>query len=154
MEQKVDSSLFGLSIDPVSKMHLWDTARWAKFLAMMGFIVCGLIVLIGIFAGTAFEMYRMRYDLTDSAKETRGLGALVAIAYILLGLLGFFPSLFLFHFATKMKMALMSNDQNTLNTSFQNLKKTLRYVGVVTIILLVFFLIAIFFAVTDGLSSR
>jgi ATP/ADP translocase len=145
MEQNQNSSLFGLSIDPMTKNHLGDAARWAKFLAIIGFIVCGLIVIIGIFAGSILENFSSnRYEGFNSNAQvnTKGFGVMAAVLYILIALLYFFPCLFLFNFASKMKTALLSNDQDTLNSSFQNLKKTFRYVGVLTIIVLSFYLIA------------
>src|SRR6266516_3400318 len=134
MEQDQSSSLFGLSIDSAAKSHLSDAARWAKFLAIMGFIVCGCIVIIGIFAGSIFENLSSRYEGFDRNGQinTRGLGAIAAVVYILIALLYFFPCLFLFNFASRMKTALLSNDQDKLNSSFQNLKKTFRYMGVLT----------------------
>ena len=149
MEQDQNSSLFGLSIDPISKGHLSEAARWARFLAIVGFIVCILIVIVGIFAGSIFEMYgNNQYEGFDRGAKvsTRGLGAVAAVFYVLLALLYFFPCLFLFNFGSRMKAALLSNDQDLLNSSFQNLKKTLRYVGILTIILLSLYLIIIVIA--------
>jgi len=148
MDQNQNTSLFGLSIDPISKGHLGEAARWAKFLAIIGFIGCALIVLAGIFAGSIFEMYGTRYEGfdRDTRVSTKGLGAVAAVFYVLLALLYFFPCLFLFNFASKMKSALLSNDQEILNSSFQNLKKTFRYVGILTIILLSLYLIILVFA--------
>jgi Family of unknown function (DUF5362) len=145
MEQDQNISLFGLNLDQTSKSHLSEAARWAKFLAIMGFIVCVLIALAGIFAGSFFEEYRDRYEGFGRNREvsTRGLGAIAAVFYVLVALLYFFPCLFLFNFASKMKSALLSNDQNVLNRSFQNLKKTFRYVGVLTIIVLCFWILGI-----------
>jgi hypothetical protein len=40
MEQNQDNSLFNLSVDTVSKAHLKETAGWAKFLAIVGMIMC------------------------------------------------------------------------------------------------------------------
>ena len=124
MDQQQDSPLFGLSIDPVSKSHLAEAARWAKFLAIVGFIMCGLIVLMGIFAGSVFSMFSNRYSSYDSdVSFSGGLGIFMAILYIGFAILYFFPCLFLYQFAAKMKVALQSDDQDTLNVSFQNLKK-------------------------------
>ena len=152
MEPTQNESLFGLSIDPISKNHLSSTASWAKFLAIMGFIACGLIVLMGIFAGSLFERYSSRsegFD-RDGMIGARGFGAVAAVFYILLAVLYFFPCLFLFNFASKMKSALLSNDQDILNTSFQNLKKTFRYVGVLTIIVIAFYIIILMLALVAG----
>ena len=42
-----------------------------------------------------------------------------------------------------MKTALASNDQVVLNTSFQNLKACFRFVGILTIIMIAFWLLAV-----------
>ena len=154
MEQDQSTSLFGLNIDPSSKAHLNEAAKWAKFLAIMGFIVCGLVVVFGIFAGSIFSRMST-YRSFDSNMEinSSGFAAAAAIVYILIAVLYFFPCLFLFRFAVKMKTALMSDDQNTLNTSFQNLKKTFRYVGVLTIIVLSFYILALIVGLASGLGG-
>jgi hypothetical protein len=43
-EQNQESSLFGFGIDQSSRAHLAEAAKWAKFLAIVGFVMCGLIV--------------------------------------------------------------------------------------------------------------
>jgi len=142
MEQNQDTSLFGLNIDQASKNHLSEAARWAKFLAIIGFIGCGLLVIIGIFAGSIFSNLSSQYPgFGDAQTEVRGFGAIAAVIYILIAILYFFPCLFLYNFASKMKAALVADDQNSLNTSFQNLKKTFRYLGILTIIVLSFYVL-------------
>jgi hypothetical protein len=147
MDQNQTSSLFSLNVDHISKSHLAETARWAKFLSIIGFIGCGLIVLIGLFFGSIFSMmmpgYRT-YPYDDySRSAVSGISATVAIFYILAAVINFFPVLFLYRFATKMKAALAANDQEALNTSFQNLKACLRFIGIITIILLAIWVLAL-----------
>ena len=55
-------------------------------------------------------------------KMRDGLGVGVAIMYIIIAVIAFFPFLFILRFANQMKAALHSNDQDLLNSSFQNLK--------------------------------
>ncbi len=145
MEQQQGSSLFGLTVDQSGKAHLAEAARWARFLAIVGFVVCALVVLIGVFFSSFLGVLSNRYGGDNpygAVSFTPGMGAVMAFYYIVIALIYFFPCLFLFRFATKMKVALASNDQETLNTSFQNLKATFRYMGIVTIVMLVFFLLA------------
>jgi hypothetical protein len=47
MEQDQHASLFSLSIEPVTKTHLNETAKWARFLAISGMVFLGLAV-VGI----------------------------------------------------------------------------------------------------------
>ncbi|MGZ8516752.1 MAG: DUF5362 family protein [Chitinophagaceae bacterium] len=146
MEQNQDSSLFSINVDQTGKTHLAEAAKWAKFLSILGFIMCGLIVLIGIFFGSFFSMFSSRYgssQYNDLPASSTGLGAAMAIYYVVIALVYFFPCLFLFRFATKMKTALGSGDQEVLNSSFQNLKASFRFVGVLTIIGLAFLVLAL-----------
>ena len=145
MDSSQNTSLFGLSIDASSKAHLTVAAKWAKFLAIIGFIVCGLVVIMGIFAGSLVSVFSSPYSEFGGRCTFAGLGALAAVFYLLIALLYFFPCLFLFNFAVKMKAALIADDQDTLNISFQNLKKTFRFLGVVTIVILSIYLLIFFF---------
>ncbi|MEJ0101777.1 MAG: hypothetical protein WDO19_04085 [Bacteroidota bacterium] len=131
MEENQTTSLFGLGIDPAAKAHLTEAARWARFLAIVGFVMIGLIVLIGIFAGSflgAMTGGLSRSELGGSGAAGGVVGSFIIFVYIIIALIYFFPCLFLFRFANKMKAALVSSDQETLNTSFQNLKKLFRFV--------------------------
>ena|SRR5690606_4169872 len=140
------SSLFGLSINETNKTELAEAARWAKFLAILGFIMCGLIVLGGIFAGTIFSTL-----MSGNMQEIEGMeggmpagfGGIMAVFYIIFALIYFFPCLFLFRFANQMKAALATNEQGALNSSFQNLKSMFRFLGIFTIVMLAVYVIAI-----------
>jgi hypothetical protein len=52
-----------------------------------------------------------------------------------------------------MKAALNINDQLTLNTSFQNLKIMFRYVGILTIVMLSFYALAIIMAIAMAATT-
>ncbi len=145
MDQHQDTSLFGMNVDQTGRAHLAEAARWGKFLAIIGFIVCGLVVLTGIFASTLFNLLLNQYDrnpYNELPATTPGFGFVMAIYYIVIAVVNFFPCLFLYRFATKMKTALTSNDQESLNLSFQNLKATFRFIGILTLIGLVFMVLA------------
>jgi hypothetical protein len=148
MEQT--SSLFSLSIDPITKAHLADTARWARFLAICGFVLLGLMLLFGIFmlVGMSSEIgsnLGQEYG-GNNMFGAMGMGAF-AFMYIIMALIIFFPLLYLLRFANRMRASLNGNDQQALNYSFQNLKAYFRYLGIITIILLAFYAIGIIFAV-------
>ncbi|MET0637539.1 MAG: DUF5362 family protein [Chitinophagaceae bacterium] len=137
-QQPENLSLFGLSIDTTSKTHLSEAARWAKFLAIVGFIGCALIVLMGIFFSSIMStMMSGGSGIGYSDNVAAGAGTIAAVMYIIIALVYFFPCLFLFRFATKMKEAIATNEQDTLNVSFQNLKAVFRFIGILTVLGLV-----------------
>jgi hypothetical protein len=153
MEQDQNTSLFGLGIDNISKSHLSEAAKWARFLAICGFIFLGLMVIYGIvvsFLVVDMASTMSQFDTTaneNSLKNLMGIGMI--IFYIVFAVIAFFPYYFLLRFANKMKAALISNDQEALNGSFQNLKILYRYMGILMIISLVL----IFFGILSMLAT-
>jgi hypothetical protein len=142
------SQLFSLTIDPIIKSHLSETARWGKFLSIMGFILCGLVIILGIFFGTFFNTIISRTETPyNSPLNSGSFGAIMAVVYIIIAVIYFFPCLFLYRFSIKMKAALNGNEQTDLSLAFQNLKSLFRYVGVITVIILAIYLIIFLFAI-------
>jgi hypothetical protein len=142
MEQNT-SNLFELQVDHQSNAYLRETAKWAKFLSIIGFIGCALIILVGIFAGSV--MATTMGELGGGFGS--GMGVVMAVVYILFALLAFFPYLYLYRFANQMQVALRNNDQAALTTSFGNLKSCFKFVGILTIIVLAFYALALVFGV-------
>jgi Family of unknown function (DUF5362) len=140
-----NSPLFDLSIDQTVRSHLSETARWGKFLAIVGLIFCALFVVLGIFMATSFNSIQSSSGYYRETSPMAGFGVLAAVVYIIVALLYFFPCLFLLRFSNKMKTALAANSQEDLTASFQNLKVLYRYVGILTIICLGLWLLMILF---------
>jgi hypothetical protein len=141
-------SLFELEIDSLSKGYLSESAKWGKFLSIIGFIGCGLLVLAGIIMAT--QVGQMNKAIRDYGGQDAGfarLGPVIGIAYALVALLYFFPSLYLFRFSNHMKLALVSNDQQRLVVSFMNLKSMFKFVGILTIIVLGLYFLALLISI-------
>jgi hypothetical protein len=135
--QNTDPSLFNLSIDPLTRADLLETAKWARFLAIVGFVFLGLMLVGGValttYMATSVDTTNSEFG---SAGMLAGIGVGMVIFYILIAALWFFPLLFLMRFANRMRLALYGNDQQALNLSVQNLKVFFRYIGIITIIVL------------------
>lgn len=149
MEQTTSTSLFSLSIDPVTKAHLTETARWARFLAIIGFVFLALMLVGGI-----ISIATMSYLTGNMGGDAAGFSMFAgygigffAFFFIIIAVIVFFPLMFMLRFANQMKAALNSNDQQKLNTSFQNLKAYFRFWGIITIISLAFYAILLVFGV-------
>src|SRR5881397_1677138 len=87
-----NSSLFSLTIDPVTKSHLLETARWGRFLAIMGFILCVLIVVLGVFFGSLMTRIYSRDSIQSMPS---GMNIVMACVYLVIANL-FFPLSFSF----------------------------------------------------------
>src|SRR4030095_2822637 len=136
-----DAGLFGLSIDTTGREHLKEASRWARFLAIVGFVFIALVAIFliagGSYIANMFGRVNQYNDLNSGF--TTGMTIGIIIYYLCVAVLVFFAYLFLYRFAVNMKMALQGNNQELLNRSFQNLKVLYRYWGILTIIALIFF---------------
>ncbi len=151
MEQ-VNQNLFDLQIDHQSNNYLSEAAKWGKFLAIMGFIFCGLFVIVALFAGTYIATSMRGFSTPSSGSGVMG-GGIVTVVYIAIALVYFFPCLYLFNFSSKMQAALRGNQQDVLNTSFRNLKSCFKFLGILMIIMLCFWILAIIVAVVAAVTT-
>lgn len=141
------SPLFDLQIDQASNAYLSETARWAKFLAILGFITIGLLVIASLFAGTLMSVF-----LQGGALGALGaMGSVVFTVYMLLiALLYFFPVYYLYTFASKMQGALATNDQELLVKSFSGLKSCFKFMGILAIIVISIYVLIFLGAILAG----
>ncbi len=142
MNSDASAELFSLTIDPLTKAHLVETAKWARFLAILGMVVLALGVIVAVMSATVFTTFMGMPTGVDGAAEgeaiaTARIGMLLGV--LLLSAMIFFPLLYLLRFAIDMRQALASNDQNCLNSAFQNIKIYFRYLGILAIIFLVLY---------------
>lgn len=147
---KMDAELYNeqsyeLNINLTSKSFLSYTAKWGKFLSIMGFIFVGLMVVGGLFATTFMSA------VADGAGFGNGMigGAFLGIFYLAFALLYFFPVLYLYKFSTKMETGLRMRDEEVVTDSFRNLKSLFKFMGVLTIVMLAFYALMLI-AVTIG----
>ena len=140
MESTTESHLFELQVDPTASVYLRDASKWAKFLAIAGFIFCGLFVVVAVLALTVLSA--LFNSVGASGVGGMG-GGPIAIIYIAIGALDFFPCLYLYKFAARMQAALRTNDQERLNSSFRNMRAFYRFVGILMIVGLLVWLLGI-----------
>ncbi|HEX6334226.1 MAG TPA: hypothetical protein VFZ78_08355 [Flavisolibacter sp.] len=132
--------LFSLSIEPLTKSYLVDIARWARFLSLFGMVGITLMLVSGIaysiWLNTFFTSMQDR-GISSAFGNAVGIGA--AVSVVVAAALVFFPLMYMYRFATRMRKALAANDQHSLNIAFLNLKIYFRYIGIITILIIVFF---------------
>lgn len=120
--------------------YLSEAARWGKFLAIMGFIGIGLMVLAALFMmiGTS------QLDSIPGMNFPMGAFGLI---YVVIGALYFFPTYYLFQFSVKTREGLESQDSQELTHGFENLKSLFKFMGIFTIIILSLYALIILFAI-------
>ncbi len=134
-----------LNVDYLAVTHLKETARWAKFLAIVGFVFCLIIVIVAIFSGSFLS--NMSGGLGSTGPQSlMGAGVMAAI-YIVVGVIYFVLSLFLYRFAGKMQVALQATDQDSFNAALYNLKLVYRISGIIVLVYLAFVALAMVFGI-------
>ena len=109
--------------------YLEKTAKWVNFLAIIGFIGLGLMV-IGIIAMLFLHGYRPTYF------SNVGESSFIAVFYILLALFYYYPINYLYKFSVDINKGLNSNDQEIFTSGFKNLKSLFKFQGILTIVVI------------------
>jgi uncharacterized membrane protein len=139
-----------LQVDYQAAAYLKEAAKWAKFLAILGFIFSGLVVLaalIVMLAGTAVG------NLSGSGLfSSLGYG-MVGFIYLVAAVIGFFVALVMYRFATRTLAAIASDDSLTFTTAMSSLRMYFRILGIFTIIYLALVVLGILFAFILGISN-
>jgi len=143
-----------LKVNEISKTYLLETAKWAKFIAIVGFIGVGFLVLAAIIFGAVSSL-----DFSSiPGMEAFGMlgGTFVAIIYLVMALVYYFPVKYLYDFATKVKVALEILDPVKLEEALEKLKSHYKYIGILIIVVLalyaLIFVVAILAAIFASFS--
>ena len=127
-----------LVIDWRSKEFLKETAKWTKFLAILGFVGIGLMVL------GSLVMLFVPSSLMSNGDFPFGGKIFMMLLYLAFAVLYYFPISYLYQFSENTKKAIENNDNNAIRDAFEFLKSHYKFMGILTIILLSFYAIIIF----------
>lgn len=108
------------------------TKPWVRLCSIMGFVSTVFIVLagIGLMAGGA-------------AAAGVPFGAGIGVAYILMGLLYFMPSLFLFRYASAIALAQQSGSSTDIVVALGHQKSFWKFAGVMMLVMIVIMFVGI-----------
>lgn len=138
MESKPESPKIELGQGTLNYLNI--TRKWSMFLAILGFIFLGLLVIIGVGTGTFLSAFSLK------AKGIGLPGTLIIFMAIVLCVIYFLPVYFLFQFSKHMGSAVHSLDKNEMHKAFRSLKSYFVYIGVLVIIMLILYVTALVLA--------
>ncbi|MEI9920948.1 MAG: hypothetical protein WDO14_19455 [Bacteroidota bacterium] len=139
----LSSSSSGLVVNGEGAGYLKETGGWARFLSILGFVFVGLILIMAFFIGGIMSAAGM-------GSQFAGFEVVFGVIYIAGAALYFFPILYLFRFASSAIEAVKQNDQAALTTSLKNLKSHYKFIGILTAIVLGFYVLALVIALLAG----
>lgn len=141
-----------LTLSENSKAYLLETAKWGKFLAILGFVMCGLIAIVAFSAGTIMSIVSASQSGLGApgGQAIAGMGGLVTVIYLGIAVLYFFPNFYLFKFSSQVKNAILDSDNDSLETALSNLKSVYKFKGIMTAIVVGFYALILVFALLAG----
>jgi len=128
-------NLFNIGIDPETRDHLYQAAKWARIIAIISFISAGL-GLISVLTGD------------EEVNKTAMFIATLIFAGISITL-----NIFLLRFANNTKSSLSTMSQEHFNEGITSLHTYFKVIGILIIIFLSLFVIGILFFIV-GMGMR
>jgi magnesium-transporting ATPase (P-type) len=123
-----------LELGPSALKNLNATRKWSTFLAVVGFIFLGLLIVMGLATSTfltAFKTKEVNLGIPES---------LMTVFVIIIALIYFFPVFFLLRFSSCSRDAVQNLDRKKLDKAFRNLRIFFTYIGILVLIVLSIYL--------------
>ena len=128
----------GLTLAQEDRNNIDVTCRWAKFLAILGFVGIGLFLL---------WMVALVLAITVAKVSIPGnYNAVAVLSMIIMGVIlivYFFPVFYLFNFASKGKTAMKYGHAPSMKDAFRNLRICMKFVVLMSIALMAFYVVLI-----------
>lgn len=140
LDQHIELDSDQLKINNSIKENLMTAAKWARFLAIIGFVFTGFMGIASLFV------------LVTAMASGIGMLMFMAVVYIGLTLVMIFPALYLIRFAGSTEKGLNSNKQGEFDYGIQNLKSLFKFTGIYTIVVIVLYIVYIFVLVQVGFN--
>ena len=134
------NDLFNLGIDTSARELLKTSATWAKIIAVVSFISAGVSILAAVLGSVSSTGHVLG--------SIGSVGGSLITAAITVSL-----NLFLFRFASNMSEGLANMNQQQFNSGASNLRTYFKFIGILMIIFISLFLLAmLFFIMGTGMS--
>lgn len=151
MEESSVFEKFELQLETASKEFLKETAKWAYFLSIVGYVGIAFLLIFAVFAGTLFSTLGAALG---PGVQGSTFGLVMGFIYFALGVIYFFPVYYLNKFASNAKRAFRENDSEVLTTSLQYLKSHYKFIGIFVLVLLALYGLMFVLAILGALLGR
>lgn len=141
-----------LILGPEAQSYLREAGKWANFLGILGFIFCGIILIISFSIGGT--MARLA-DTAPGPMATilAGMSGFITVVYILIDVIYFFFSLYLYQFGNRIKQGIIFTDNNHVTIALGKLKSFFKLWGILTIVALCLYALTIIIVIVVGVGA-
>jgi hypothetical protein len=152
METLITAEEKSFQINETTIGFLAEIAKWAKFLAVIGYIFIGFMVIVSIIVGLFLPSLNNEI-LANGGSATGVNSTLLTSIYLIMAAIYVYPVYALYSFASGTQKLIKNNDENELENSFKKLKGFFKYFGILTIVALAFYVLIIIAAIFAGVAS-
>ena len=150
MEETLDiQEEIKIRLTPLAESYLLTATRWSKFLAILGFIYAGFILIMSFFIGTLFSL--------AAANSPIGLGGIPGIflsfVYIIIAAVVFLCAYYMYNFATKTQRGIKTREEYNVEAGMKSLKNYYLITGILAIVGLSVAVLFIFVGIIAGIAS-
>ena len=138
------SAMTGMTVNPGMKADLLSTAKWTKFLCIVGCIGVAIMLIAGLVmmvAGANFGLAGTPF------------GAGMGVFYLIIAALYIYPLIKGFQFANATKAACLTDNEAELARGFSGLRSLMQFFGILTIIVLVIYALILIGALVVAVAA-
>lgn len=141
-----------LTLNFNAKNHLLTVTRWAKFLAIIGFIGTGFMALASLFI-LVFSSFIPNIGQMGSASPALMPIKFIGFIYMGFAVFYFFIAYYMYTFASKSANAITLNLDSELEAAFNAMKKQYTLMGIFTIVMLALMLIVMAVGIITAIAT-
>ena len=134
------------------RSYIYETAKWTNFLSIVGFVLSAFMVMASFGMGSVMTVMNNTVGAENNPYAALGPGFLTVMC-LLCALVYFYPSLLLFKYANSAKKAVLFADQPTLSIAMSKMKSFFKFWGILTIVMLAIYGLAILFTIIAAISA-
>ena len=140
-----DSGKDGLQVTRNMKINWLSTSKWVMFLAILGFIFTGLMVLMASVMMPMLNMILTMSGQSALARQLEAAGTLFMVFMLLMVAVMFFIHYFHLRFANGLQRSMQYDSQVAFESAWRNLRNFFRINGIITIAMLVIYAVVLIF---------
>lgn len=134
------------------RSYIYETSKWTRFLSIVGFMFSALMVMLAFSVGAIISTMDAMVGAKNNPYAALGAGPLTIILLVTAALY-FYPSFKLLKFSTSAKQGVLFGDQESFTIAISNIKSFFKFWGVVMIVVLAFYGLAILFGIIAGVTA-
>lgn len=137
-----------LVVSEEMRSYIYEIAKWASFLAIVGFVFTGIMIISAFTVGAAISTNPQMLAMASSMGPAASI--VFTVLFLVMAFAIFYPSLLMFKYAVKAKLGVLYGEQTSLDEAMSKLKSLFKYWGIITIVYIGLYVLMIISTVMGG----